>query len=192
VADEISNYCYLLMTSLLLAPARHCRPPSGKAKIPTLLPLSTKGSCVHDLYDLTATPPTEISLSGRQKTTYIIRNSKISCWVAERPRNERHRVHYTDKAEALELAMFFGSLPPFRYNSRTENALSQSRRGGSSKVIAERTICTMCHGEAFKGMGDVPRVQEQQPQYVIKQLKDLRDGRRTNDGGSMKGRWPSF
>ncbi|MEO8417415.1 MAG: c-type cytochrome [Methylophilaceae bacterium] len=128
------------------------------------------------------------SLAG-QKTTYIYLQLK-DFMQGRRSDPEMSAIAATiaDKTEALELAMFFGSLPPFQRNTEAENTFKpDSTKVAAGKVIADRTICTMCHGDAFKGMGDVPRVQGQQLQYVMKQIKDFRDGRRTNDGGSMKG-----
>ena len=128
------------------------------------------------------------SLSG-QKSTYLYLQLK-DFMQGRRSDPEMSAIAATiaDKAEALELAKFFSALPDFQHNPKAENNFkADPGKALVGKVIAERTICTMCHGEAFKGMGDVPRVQGQQPQYVMKQLKDLRDGRRTNDGGSMKG-----
>lgn len=183
---------YLLMTSLLLASAlAFADHPAEKQKIPDIPPALHEKVAVC----ITCHGPNGNSTNGKypslagQKTTYIYSQLK-DFMLGRRSNPEMSAIAstITDKAEALELAKFFGSLPPFRYNSRAENAFKpEPARVAAGKVIAERTICTMCHGEAFKGMGDVPRVQEQQPQYVIKQLQDLRDGRRTNDGGSMKG-----
>lgn len=38
------------------------------------------------------------------------------------------------------------------------------------------TQCALCHGEALKGMGEVPRLAGLQPLYVARQLFDIRSG----------------
>jgi cytochrome c553 len=38
--------------------------------------------------------------------------------------------------------------------------------GGGGKTIA----CTICHGEALKGLGDVPRIAGLHPIYIVRQL----------------------
>ena len=43
----------------------------------------------------------------------------------------------------------------------------------------------MCHLGGFSGQNEIPRVAAQQYDYVVKQLKDFRDRKRTNDAGNM-------
>jgi cytochrome c553 len=54
---------------------------------------------------------------------------------------------------------------------------------GSTK--AAETLCSMCHGTGLRGQNEVPRLAGQQHDYIVKQLKDFREGRRTNDAGNM-------
>jgi cytochrome c553 len=54
---------------------------------------------------------------------------------------------------------------------------------GSTK--AAETLCTMCHGTGFRGQNEVPRLAGQQHDYIVKQLKDFKEGKRTNDAGNM-------
>ena len=54
---------------------------------------------------------------------------------------------------------------------------------GSAK--AAETLCTMCHGTGFRGQNEIPRVAGQQHDYIVKQLKDFKERRRTNDAGNM-------
>jgi cytochrome c553 len=54
---------------------------------------------------------------------------------------------------------------------------------GSTK--AAETLCTMCHGGGFMGQNEIPRVAGQQHDYIVKQLKDFKERRRTNDAGNM-------
>ena len=46
--------------------------------------------------------------------------------------------------------------------------------GANGKTIQ----CSICHGEGFKGLGDVPRLAGRSPYYVIRQLKDIQSGAR--------------
>jgi cytochrome c553 len=43
----------------------------------------------------------------------------------------------------------------------------------------------MCHLGGFTGQNEIPRVAGQHDQYIVKQLKDFRERRRTNDAGNM-------
>ena len=54
---------------------------------------------------------------------------------------------------------------------------------GAGKTIA----CTICHGEALKGLGNVPRLAGLHPIYIARQLYLFKDGRRNGvDGQLMK------
>ncbi len=53
------------------------------------------------------------------------------------------------------------------------------------KLKADETLCTMCHLGGFAGQNEVPRVQGQRYEYIVKQLSDFKARRRTNDAGSM-------
>lgn len=58
-------------------------------------------------------------------------------------------------------------------------------RVAKGQVKAAETLCTMCHGGGFLGQNEIPRVAGQQHDYVVKQLQDFRERRRTNDAGNM-------
>ncbi len=53
------------------------------------------------------------------------------------------------------------------------------------KAKAEEVLCTMCHLGGFKGQNEIPRVAGQQFDYIIKQMKDFKTAKRTNDAGNM-------
>ncbi|HWH47478.1 MAG TPA: c-type cytochrome [Burkholderiales bacterium] len=53
------------------------------------------------------------------------------------------------------------------------------------KKIAQEAQCTTCHQSGFKGLNEFPRLSRQKYPYLVKQLKDYRDGTRTNDNGVM-------
>jgi cytochrome c553 len=53
------------------------------------------------------------------------------------------------------------------------------------KKKAEEVLCTMCHLGGFMGQNEIPRVAGQHYAYVVKQLKDFKTAKRTNDAGNM-------
>lgn len=53
------------------------------------------------------------------------------------------------------------------------------------KAKSEETLCTMCHLGGFAGQNEIPRVAGQHYDYVVKQLRDFKDKKRTNDAGNM-------
>jgi cytochrome c553 len=58
-------------------------------------------------------------------------------------------------------------------------------RVARGQTRAAETLCTMCHGGGFMGQNEIPRVAGQQHDYIVKQLQDFRERRRTNDAGNM-------
>jgi len=53
------------------------------------------------------------------------------------------------------------------------------------RKIAQEAQCVACHQAGFKGLNEFPRLSRQKYPYIVKQLKDYRDGLRTNDNGVM-------
>ena len=51
------------------------------------------------------------------------------------------------------------------------------------KKIAADLKCASCHQNNYRGKKEVPRLSRQKRVYLVKQLKDYRDGKRTNDNG---------
>lgn len=58
-------------------------------------------------------------------------------------------------------------------------------RAARGKAKADETLCTMCHLGGFLGQNEIPRVAGQQYDYTVKQLRDFKTGKRTNDAGNM-------
>ncbi len=79
-----------------------------------------------------------------------------------------------------DLADFFASQAP-----NTTPYSADAAKIAAGKKIAEEVQCITCHLRNFKGAGEIPRVARQQFAYTTKQLKDFRDGVRTNDNGVM-------
>lgn len=82
--------------------------------------------------------------------------------------------------DMLDLSAFFAAQrlrsPDFKVDE------ARARRG---KAKSEEVLCTMCHLGGFMGQNEIPRVAGQHYQYIVKQLKDFKAYRRTNDAGNM-------
>jgi cytochrome c553 len=53
------------------------------------------------------------------------------------------------------------------------------------RAKADETLCSMCHLAAFAGQNEIPKVAGQQYDYIVKQLRDFKERKRTNDAGNM-------
>jgi cytochrome c553 len=82
--------------------------------------------------------------------------------------------------DMLDLSAFFAAQRPRPPDFKVNEA--RARRG---KAKADETLCTMCHLGGFMGQNEIPRVAGQHYQYTVKQLKDFKAYRRTNDAGNM-------
>ncbi len=51
------------------------------------------------------------------------------------------------------------------------------------KKLAAELKCASCHQKNYRGKKEVPRLSRQKRVYLVKQMKDYRDGKRTNDNG---------
>jgi cytochrome c553 len=82
--------------------------------------------------------------------------------------------------DMFNLAAYYSAQAPRPSTYKTDP--DRIERG---KAVAASSLCTMCHLGGFSGQNEIPRVADQQFQYIVKQLKDFRERRRTNDGGNM-------
>lgn len=82
--------------------------------------------------------------------------------------------------DMLDLAAYFAAQKPTPIAFNADGA----KVAAGQKKAAE-VLCTMCHLGGFVGQNEIPRVAGQYDQYIVKQLKDFRDRRRTNDAGNM-------
>ena len=55
------------------------------------------------------------------------------------------------------------------------------KTGGSGKTIA----CEICHGEGLKGLGDVPRLANIHPIYIVRQLYNFQTGANSSTAGAQ-------
>ncbi len=82
--------------------------------------------------------------------------------------------------EMRALADYFAAQKPAPQTFKVD---AQKAKLGQAK--SEETLCTMCHLGGFAGQNEIPRVAGQHYDYVVKQLRDFKDKRRTNDAGNM-------
>jgi len=75
-----------------------------------------------------------------------------------------------------DLAEYFSSQTLVRSNAKTDPAIVEQ-----GKKLAAEAQCAACHQPNFKGLNEFPRVSRQKYPYIIKQLKDFRDGTRASD-----------
>ena len=82
--------------------------------------------------------------------------------------------------DMLDLAAYFAAQKPTPIAFSADPAKIEAGRRKAAEVL-----CTMCHLGGFGGQNEIPRVAGQYDQYIVKQLKDFRDRRLTNDAGNM-------
>jgi cytochrome c553 len=84
------------------------------------------------------------------------------------------------KQDMFDLAAYFAA-----QERRPLEYAADPARVARGQTRASETLCTMCHGTGFKGQNEIPRVAGQQHDYIVKQLRDFRERKRTNDAGNM-------
>ncbi|HSB99933.1 MAG TPA: c-type cytochrome [Burkholderiaceae bacterium] len=82
--------------------------------------------------------------------------------------------------EMRALADYFAAQKPAPQTFKVDPAKAKLGR-----AKADETLCTMCHLGGFAGQNEIPRVAGQHYDYVVKQLRDFKDKKRTNDAGNM-------
>ena len=84
------------------------------------------------------------------------------------------------REDMFDLSAFFAS-----QRLRGPDFKVDEARALHGKAKADEVLCTMCHLGGFKGQNEIPRVAGQHYEYVVKQLRDFKTYRRTNDAGNM-------
>lgn len=98
-------------------------------------------------------------------------------------RSEPQMQPFIDKLsreDMFDLAAFFAAQKP-----RPPAFKPDPARMARGKAKADEVLCTMCHLGGFKGQNEIPRVAGQHYEYIVKQLKDFKVSKRTNDAGNM-------
>jgi len=78
--------------------------------------------------------------------------------------------------DAQDLADYFSGQTLVRSTAKTDPATIEQ-----GKKIAAEVQCVACHQPNFKGLNEFPRLSRQKYPYLLKQLKDFRDGVRSSD-----------
>jgi len=89
-------------------------------------------------------------------------------------------VGFMTEQDMQDLADYFSIQNPQRASFTPDPALA-----AEGKKITQQLACVSCHQSNFKGLNEFPRVTRQQYNYTVKQLKDFRERKRTNDAGNM-------
>lgn len=84
------------------------------------------------------------------------------------------------REDLFDIAAFFAAQRP-----RAPEFKVDETRAARGKAKADETLCTMCHLGAYQGQNEIPRLATQHYEYIVKQLRDFKAGRRTNDAGNM-------
>ena len=84
------------------------------------------------------------------------------------------------RADMFDLGAYFAAQKPRPTPFKPDPVKAEHGR-----KKAEETLCTMCHLGGFMGHGEIPRVAGQHYEYVVKQLRDFKVLKRTNDAGNM-------
>ncbi|MEP7207167.1 MAG: c-type cytochrome [Casimicrobiaceae bacterium] len=84
------------------------------------------------------------------------------------------------KEEMLDLASYYAAQKPAPSTFKADPAKVMAGR-----KKADETLCVMCHLTGFAGQNEIPRVAGQSYEYIVKQLTDFKERRRTNDAGNM-------
>jgi len=84
------------------------------------------------------------------------------------------------REDMFDLAAFFAAQKPQPNAFKTDPG-----RAARGKAKADEVLCTMCHLGGFLGQNEIPRVAGQHYAYVVKQMRDFKTGKRTNDAGNM-------
>jgi cytochrome c553 len=84
------------------------------------------------------------------------------------------------REDMLDLADYFAAQQPALVPFNADPVRVDAGRRKAGEVL-----CTMCHLGGFAGQNEIPRVAGQHYEYILKQLQDFRERRRTNDAGNM-------
>jgi cytochrome c553 len=84
------------------------------------------------------------------------------------------------REDMFDLAAFFAAQKPRYPDFKVDEG-----RAARGKIKADETLCTMCHLGAYQGQNEIPRLSTQHYEYSVKQLRDFKARRRTNDAGNM-------
>ena len=149
--------------------------------LPTFLSIHMVGaaksdSCAHcHGTDGNSTSSAYPSLAG-QTREYLYRQIKAFKEGSRKNSMMSPAVVVLSVQDMQELAEYFSGQTLVRSTAKTDPATIEQ-----GKKIAAETQCVVCHQPNFKGLNEFPRVSRQKYPYLVKQLKDFRDGARASD-----------
>ena len=119
------------------------------------------------------------TLAGQNKE-YLLKQMKD--FKEERRKNPMMSpsIKILAEEDMAELAEYFSSQSILRGSSKPDPALVSQ-----GKAVADEFQCVACHQAGFKGLKEFPRLSRQKLPYLMKQLKDFKEGTRNNDNGVM-------
>lgn len=78
--------------------------------------------------------------------------------------------------DVADVSEYFASQTMIRGSFKPDPALA-----AKGKQIVEEIKCAACHQPGLKGLGDFPRIARQKFPYIVKQLKEMREGVRVSE-----------
>ena len=84
------------------------------------------------------------------------------------------------RQDMLDLAEYFAA-----QKQKPNGFKADNEKAARGKKKADEVLCFMCHLGGFSGQNEIPRVAGQHFDQVVKQLKDFKARKRTNDAGTM-------
>lgn len=115
------------------------------------------------------------SLAGQTKE-YLYRQIKAFKEGSRKNSMMSPAVVVLSDQDMQDLAEYFSGQTLMRSTAKTDPATIET-----GKKIASEAQCVACHQPNFKGLNEFPRVSRQKYPYLVKQLKDFRDGTRVSD-----------
>jgi len=85
-------------------------------------------------------------------------------------------------ADLRSLSDLIAKLPPPRPGAAADAGAARLARG---RAIAQKQRCASCHGQDYSGHNNVPRVANQREDYLLKTLRDYRNGARVGYGNAV-------
>jgi cytochrome c553 len=82
-------------------------------------------------------------------------------------------------SEVEQLSAYFAALPP------SQAPHGQDNDRGKGELLAQAGHCASCHLETDAGQNQTPRLAGQREDYLVKAMKDYRDGKRSRFDGTM-------
>jgi cytochrome c553 len=83
-------------------------------------------------------------------------------------------------SEIQELGVYFAALPPAEPLGQKDNG-----RAREGERLAQANHCGSCHLATYAGQNQIPRLAGQREDYLLKEMKDFRDGKRAGLDGTM-------